>query len=144
MDLTAKTHIKVKKPIAEVFDAVVDPAKMANYFTTSGSACMETGRTVTWFWADYGDAKADVKVERVSTPSSIVWLWGATGKETRVEMTFEALAGDLTKVSVQETGWEKTDAGIAALAEQTQGWTQFMCGLKAFVEYGINLRKDAY
>jgi hypothetical protein len=87
MDLTAKTHIKVREPSAEVFDAVVDPAKMSNYFTTSGSARMETGR---------------------------------------------------------KDGWEKSDAGIASLAEQMQGWTQFMCGLKAFVEHGINLRTGAY
>jgi uncharacterized protein YndB with AHSA1/START domain len=144
MDLVAKTYIKVKRPVAEVFDAVVDPAKMASYFITSGSARMETGRTVTWYWADYGDAKLDVDVERVTPTTSIAWSWRASGAGTRVEMTFEPLAGDLTKVSVAEDGWDKTDAGIAKLAENMQGWTQFMCGLKAFVEHGINIRKDAY
>ncbi len=36
-----KTKIQIQKPAAEVFEAIVDPEKMSNYFISKGSGRME-------------------------------------------------------------------------------------------------------
>jgi uncharacterized protein YndB with AHSA1/START domain len=38
---------KILKPINEVFEAIIDPAKMSNYWFSSGSGRLEQGKTVT-------------------------------------------------------------------------------------------------
>ena len=37
MDLEVKAEVRIGKPAAEVFEAIVDPAKMSGYFISSGS-----------------------------------------------------------------------------------------------------------
>jgi uncharacterized protein YndB with AHSA1/START domain len=39
--LEIKAAIQIQKPVNEVFEAIVDPAKMAHYFIASGSGRME-------------------------------------------------------------------------------------------------------
>ena len=41
--LTIETKLQILKPAAKVFDAIVDPAKMSNYFISQGSGRMEEG-----------------------------------------------------------------------------------------------------
>ena len=36
------------------------------------------------------------------------------------------------------------EAGIKQLMGQTEGWANFLACLKAYLEYGINLRKGAF
>ena len=43
--LSIKTKIQVLKPDADVFEAIIDPKKMSNYFISSGSGRMEEGKT---------------------------------------------------------------------------------------------------
>ena len=47
-------------------------------------------------------------------------------------------------VTAIERGWPLDAKGAAALAENTQGWTQFLFGLKAWLESGVNIRLGAY
>ncbi len=41
--LEIKTSIQVSKPADEVFEAIVNPQKMSNYFISQGSGIMEEG-----------------------------------------------------------------------------------------------------
>ena len=36
MDLEAKAELRIARPAAEVFEAIVDPANMSRYFISSG------------------------------------------------------------------------------------------------------------
>lgn len=57
MELKFEEYAKIKKSIAEVFDAVYNPKKLSGYFTTGGaSAPLEEGITVTWNFADFPGA----------------------------------------------------------------------------------------
>jgi len=38
MELTFQVHAKIRKPVADVFAAVVDPKKLSRYFTTGGAS----------------------------------------------------------------------------------------------------------
>ena len=59
-------------------------------------------------------------------------------------MTFEALDSDSTLVRVSESGWKENDKDLNSSYMNCMGWTQMVCCLKAYAEYGINLRKGAY
>jgi uncharacterized protein YndB with AHSA1/START domain len=59
-------------------------------------------------------------------------------------MTFEALEGGRTLVSIGESGWRETDRGLAASYGNCMGWSQMLCAMKAWIEHGINLREGMY
>ena len=46
MKLTAKATIQIQKPKNEVFDAIVNPNKMNQYFIASSTGAIETGKIV--------------------------------------------------------------------------------------------------
>ncbi len=144
MPLEVKTYIKIQKPAHEVFEAMIDPRKMSKYFITTGSARLEKGKSVTWTWADFNDAKAQIEVQKIEGDRRISFRWPAGGVETTVDITLEPKGERETQVRIREAGWEKDDQGIAAVVENTQGWTNFLDCLKASLEYGINLRQGAF
>ena len=46
MKLTAKATIQIQKPKNEVFDAIVNPNKMNQYFIASSTGAIETGKII--------------------------------------------------------------------------------------------------
>jgi uncharacterized protein YndB with AHSA1/START domain len=142
-DLRVETGLKIMKPVHEVFEGIVDPKKMSNYFISKGSGRLDEGKTVTWTWDDV-HMQADVRPNKIEPDRFISFFGSPSGDETLTEIRFDAVEPSATVVRITETGWEKDDQGIAMLARQTQGWTGFLCGLKAFLEYGVNLGKGAY
>jgi uncharacterized protein YndB with AHSA1/START domain len=49
-----------------------------------------------------------------------------------------------TKVEIAESGWRDTEAAVKASYGNCMGWAQMLAALKAWKEYGINLRNGAY
>jgi hypothetical protein len=47
-------------------------------------------------------------------------------------------------VTISEWGWKDNEAGRKSSYGNCFGWTQMLSCLKAWTEYGINLRKGAY
>lgn len=149
MDLKFKVQTKIQKPVGEVFDAVYNPSKLSGYFTNGGaSAPLDEGTTVLWAFADNpGDEenKFPVQVKKVVKNELIVLSWeGAKGLDTNIEMEFEAAGDDETIVRISETGWRETQADLDSSYLNCYGWSQMIFALKAYVEYGINLRKGAF
>jgi uncharacterized protein YndB with AHSA1/START domain len=143
MELKFKEYAKIRKPVSEVFDAVVDPAQLKQYFTTGGaSAPLAEGATVTWEFADF-PGPFPVHVRKVVPNRSIVLEWQAVdGKyDTRVEMSFEPLDAESSKLQIAESGWRQTQAGLDASCGNSYGWMQFLCCLKVWLEHGIRLRE---
>lgn len=148
MDLTFKVSAHIAKPVAEVFEAVVDPAKLSGYFTTGGAkGRLETGATVSWDFADFPGA-FPVHVVEVVPQKKIVLRWAANDPgesyETTVTMDFEALEDGRTLVSISEAGWRESEAGLKASYGNCQGWSQMQCAMKAYLEHGLNLREGMY
>jgi uncharacterized protein YndB with AHSA1/START domain len=149
MDLKFQVQTKIQKPVEEVFDAVHSPDKLSGYFTTGGaSAPLHEGTIVEWAFADNpGDEKHKfpVKVEQVIPNELIVLGWeGTKGLQTRVEMQFEKSGPEETIVRISETGWRETQDDLDKSYLNCFGWSQMLTALKAYVEYGINLRKGAF
>jgi uncharacterized protein YndB with AHSA1/START domain len=148
MDLKFKVQTKIQKAVAEVFDAVYNPAKLSGYFTNGGaSAPLDEGTTVEWAFADNpGDEelKFPVEVKKTVKNELIELGWeGAKGLQTHIRIEFEA-DGEDTIVRVSETGWRETQADLDSSYLNCFGWSQMISALKAYVEYGIDLRKGAF
>ena len=149
MELKFQVQLKIQKPVAEVFAAVREPEKLSGYFTTGGaSAPLEEGTTVQWGFDDNpGDEimRFPVKVEKVISNELIAISWeGAEDLDTRVEIEFEQAGPADTIVRIRETGWRESQEDLDRSYMNCFGWGQMLCCLKAYAEYGINLRKGAF
>jgi uncharacterized protein YndB with AHSA1/START domain len=142
-DLRVDTALKIKKPAHEVFEAIVDPKKMSHYFISKGSGRLDEGMPVTWTWDDVG-MHAEARPGKIEQDKFISFYGSPSAEETFTEIRLDAVGPSETVVKINETGWEKSDQGIAMLARQTQGWSGFLWGLKAYLEHGINLRKGSF
>ena len=140
--LEIKTGIQIQKPVHEVFEAIVDPTQMSNYFLAYGSGRMETGVELTWRFPEF-DMDIPVRVGEVRKEEYVSYYWDNDKNEMFVEMTLTAKGND-TVVIVTEKGAENNEAGIKWLKENTEGWANFLACLKAWLDHGINLRKGAF
>ena len=141
MDLKFQVQVKIQRPVAEVFDGVVNPTKLSGYFVQKASGPMREGTTVQWTFAEVpGDH--DIVVRQVVANERIVFEWGAAegGYNTTVEMQFVPLDATTTMVRISESGFRETPAGLAASYGNCGGWMHMGMCLKAYVQHGINLR----
>jgi uncharacterized protein YndB with AHSA1/START domain len=151
MDLRFEVFAHVSRSPEEVFEAVADPAKLSAYFTTGGAeGRLETGRTVTWDFHDFPH-RFPVQVVEAVRGERIVLKWGRneggapTGEQNVVTIVFSAVDnGERTKVTIAESGWSATQAGLDASHANCMGWAQMLAALKAWVEHGLNLREGMY
>ena len=133
-----RVESNIKRAPADVFAAIVDPAKMSQYFISSGSAPMTPHARIDWEWADVG-AKATIEVTEIERDRKIAFRWSADGPSTNVTLVLEP-DGERTKLVATEGPFELTDAGVKRALGQTQGWTDFSCSLRAYLHHAINLR----
>ncbi len=148
MDPTFTVWIMVNRSRHEVFEAVADPGQLSAYFTTGGAkGRIEAGKTVTWDFHDFPGA-FPVEVKQVAADEQISLEWKANDPgadyNLTVTMTFTAVGADRTRVEIAESGWRDTESAVKASYGNCMGWAQMLAALKAWKEYGINLREGAY
>jgi uncharacterized protein YndB with AHSA1/START domain len=141
--LEIKTALQILKPVSEVFEAIVDPAKMSNYFISKSSGRMEEGRQIMWKFPEF-DTEFPIRVSKITKNEYISYYWDIDGIELLVEMNLASRGGDLTVVTITEKSMKNDEKGINWIKGNTQGWANFLACLKAYLEYGINLRKGAF
>ncbi|NBD12847.1 SRPBCC domain-containing protein [Corallococcus silvisoli] len=141
MEPKFQVQLKIRKPAAEVFEAVVNPAKLGGYFVQKASGPLVEGTTVKWSFAE-APGEFDVTVRQVVRDERLLFEWpSATGGSTRVEMVFKPLEGGATLVQVSESGWTQDAKGLKASYDNCGGWMHMMACLKAYLEFGIPLRE---
>jgi uncharacterized protein YndB with AHSA1/START domain len=141
--LVIETKIQISAPPGVVFEAIVDPAKMSNYFISQGSGRMEEGRLLHWRFPEF-DMEFPIRVGSIIKDSFISYFWTIDNEELLVEILLTPVAGDATIVTVTEKSRNNDEAGLRWLKQNTEGWANFLACLKAWLEYGINLRKGAF
>lgn len=141
--LDIKVAIQILKPVNEVFEAIVNPEKMSNYFISKSSGKMEEGKEIFWQFPEF-DLEFPVRVGKIEKNKYISYYWDLDGLELFVEMTLKIKDNDSTIVTVTEKSRNNDEAGIKWLKGNTEGWANFLACLKAYLEYGINLRKGAF
>ena len=141
--LEIKCAMQIQKPINEVFDAIILPEKMSNYFISQSSGIMESGKNLIWKFPEF-DFECPVKVEKVETNQYISFYWENSGQDLLVEITLSEKENNSTLVSISEKSMENNEAGLKWLSGNSFGWSNFLTCLKAYLEYNINLRKGAF
>ena len=142
-----RVQTRINKPAAQVFKAVIDSDTIIKYFVDRTSADLDPGQKITWEWDDYG--ANEVTVKRI-VENELIELgldsqnWDKTideAYEVLVTFEFEALDENTTMVSISESGWKHDPEGYRGSHDNCGGWQHMLCCLKAYLEYGIDLRE---
>ncbi len=139
-----KAQMLIRKPVAEVFEAFVDPAVTTKFWFTKSSGRLEPNTTVQWAWEMVG-ATAQVSVKAVEKDRRILIEWG--DPPCPVEWQFTDRGDDTTLVCIANWGFHGNDEEVVAQAIDSKGgFTMVMAGLKAQLEHNIklNLVADHY
>lgn len=129
----------IRRPVAEVFDAFVDPAITTKFWFTKSSGRMEPGKHVTWTWEMY-NVSTDVEVKEIEPNKRIVVDWGNRGDMTTVEWVFTPYEDDKTYVTITNSGFHGDgDRVVSGALDSKGGFTWVLAALKALLEHNINL-----
>lgn len=147
MDKNFTVRTKILKPSSEVFAAIVSSDSIVKYFTDKASGDLKEDDQVIWTWEEYGDYPVTVKT--IKTNSLIVLEWdsqdlhktGGHSYPITVTMEFETLDDGNTMLSISESGWHTDEEiGLKGSFDNCGGWQHMAMCLKAYLEYGIDLR----
>lgn len=144
--MIAKTEMLIRRPVAEVFEAFIDPAITTKFWFTKSSGRLEPGKQIRWEWEIY-NVSTDVHVKEIEPNKRILVEWMDAGGSTDIEWTFIPRPDDTTFVKISSRGFHGTVEEIAEQAiASTEGFTFMLAGLKAWLEHGIilNLVADRF
>jgi uncharacterized protein YndB with AHSA1/START domain len=136
-DPVAKVEMVIRRPVGEVFSAIVDPAVTTRFWFSKSSGKLETGKRVRWDWEMYG-VGTDVDVKELVPNKRILIEWDSYEGRTPVEWEFEARPDNTTKVTVLNYSFQGEDV-VSQAIESTQGFSFMLAGLKAWLEHNITL-----
>jgi uncharacterized protein YndB with AHSA1/START domain len=134
--IEATSAMLIRKPVAQVFEAFINPDITRNFWFTKSSGKLEAGAKVSWQWEMYG-ANAHVDVLEIEENKRILIQWDEGDK---VEWLFTERADNETYVTITNNGFRGTEEEIVQKAlDSVGGFTTVLAGLKAWLEHGINL-----
>ena len=137
--IRAKVQMGILRSAGEICDSIIDPEKMSKYFISGSTGRMESGKSLTWTWTDY-EGEHEIKVGKIEKDKVVSFEWNGSGVNCVVVITLEAKGENRTLVKVTESEWPTDYKGANQCMGQVEGWTHFLCCLKAYLEYGIDLR----
>ena len=134
----ASAGMLIHRPVADVFEAFVDPSITARFWFSRGSGRLGPGARVRWDWEMYG-VGTDVVVKTIAPDRRILIEWDLDSDPTEVEWTFEA-RGDETWVEVANRGFPDDPAGVEQALDSAGGFALVLAGAKIWLEHGIEPR----
>jgi uncharacterized protein YndB with AHSA1/START domain len=135
----AKTGMLIRKPVADVFDAFMDPTITTKFWFTKSNGRLEVAKHIKWEWEMY-NASTNVTAKVIDNNKRIVVEWDGYSGRTTVEWKFAPQGTDATFVSITESGWTGNGDELVKYAnESTQGFTWTLAGLKAYLEQDVQL-----
>lgn len=137
-------QMMIRKPISEVFQAFVDPVITTKFWFTKSSGKLEKNKSITWEWEMYG-VSDEIKVVEFMPNEKISIEWD--NPTTIVDFEFSELSKEITYVVIKNYGFHQTGNDlIEAIKNNTGGFTTVLDGLKAYLEFGIelNLVRDKF
>src|SRR5262245_12294938 len=117
----AEAQMMIRRPVAEVFEAFINPEITKNFWFTKGSDKLRVNKKVTWEWEMYGVSTIALAKEIIQN-KKIVFEWSEPAKV--VEFKFTALNENSTYVTVVECGYKQTgDELLSQIKGSTGGFT---------------------
>ena len=141
-----KTGMLIRRPVADVFEAFVNPDITTKFWFTRSSGRLDIGKRVQWDWEMYGISIA-VTAKAIEPGRRIVIEWPGYSGPTVVEWSFTPHRDNMTFVRITEEGFRGDgDELVKQVTDSTQGFTLVLAGLKALLEHEIelNLVADRY
>ncbi|MGH9428691.1 MAG: SRPBCC family protein [Terriglobia bacterium] len=141
-----KTGMLIRKPVADVFEAFINPDITTKFWFTKSTGRLEVGKPVQWEW-EMHSVSAPVTATAIEPNKRIVIEWPGYSNLTAVEWTFASQKDGTTFVSITETGFTGDgDELVKQVTDSTQGFTLVLAGLKALLEHNVrlNLVADRY
>ncbi len=134
---TVETQMLIRKPVSQVFQAIIDPTITTNFWFTKSSGKLEVGKTVKWEWEMYG-VSSNVLTKEIIPNKLISTEWGDPA--TIVDYEFTELTDETTYIVIKNYGFKVTgDDLIQAIKDNTGGFTTVLDGMKAYLEHNIKL-----
>ncbi len=99
-----KTGMLIRKPVAEVFEAFINPDITTKFWFTKSSGRLEDGKQVQWDWEMY-EISIPVSVKTIEPNKRIVITWPGYGSLTTVEWEFEPQEDGTTFVKITKSGF---------------------------------------
>lgn len=131
-----KAEMMIRKPVAEVFEAFIDPAVTTKFWFTKSSGRLETGSGVRWEWEMYGVSN-ELHVQAIENNERIRIQWSDS---TETEWSFTPRADNETMITITTSGYTGGGDDIVGRAiDDMGGYTIVLCGAKAYLEHGIEL-----
>ena len=138
--IVANIALLIRRPVAQVFDAFVNPDVITKFWFNRTSGPLVAGTSVTWYW-DLYEASTKVRVLALEKNRRIYIEWDAhTENPSRVEWTFEDRGDDGTYVRVVNSGFDsEADDVIERVVDSTGGFALVLAAAKAYLEHGVEL-----
>jgi uncharacterized protein YndB with AHSA1/START domain len=134
----AEAMMLIRKPVSEVFQALIDPEITKIFWFTKGNEKLKEGCRVTWEWEVYGFS-IPVYVCQIIQDKKIAIEWREP--VTTVEFNFNERSPEGTYVTIKHSGFKQTgEELLAAIKDSVGGFTTMLDGMKAYLEHGINLQ----
>jgi uncharacterized protein YndB with AHSA1/START domain len=131
-----KAEMLIRRPVEEVYEAFINPEITTKFWFTKSSGRLEEGKTIRWDWEMYGVGdELSVKEVVQNQLIRIEWTDG-----TQVEWVFTSRADNQTFVSITNYGFSGIgDEMVSQAIDSMGGYTMVLSGLKAYLEFNIQL-----
>jgi uncharacterized protein YndB with AHSA1/START domain len=134
---TAEAGMLIRRPVADVFEAIIDPAITTKFWFTHSSGRLDEGKPVQWEWRMYG-VSTKVEISEIVANERIVMRW--SDQLTTVVWTFSEMPDDATFLEVRDFGFAGTpDEQVRQAIGSTDGFALVLAGAKAWLEQGLSL-----
>jgi uncharacterized protein YndB with AHSA1/START domain len=135
----ALAEMLIRKPVSSVFEAFTNPEITSKFWFTKGSEKLAEGEKVDWTWEMYNHT-VTVFVKEIITNKTIKIEWGNYDELSSVIWTFREISPENTFVSIKNEGFKgDADKILSQIRDSTEGFTLVLAGLKAYLEYNIQL-----
>ena len=128
-----------KQPLKKVWEAATQAKHLQKYFVDKMKG--EFGshlKPVLWNWKAYGDMP--ITVTRFEDGKLLELLMPTMDGTYRTTVTFEFVRkGKISIFRVHDTGYKSDDVKLAF--RTCEGWTEFHTAMKAYLKFGVDLRK---
>ena len=121
-------------------DLILNPEIITKYFISESTGQLETGKEVIWQFPEF-EEKFPVKEIKIDKYKSVSFVWDP---DTVVIITLNSMQDKSTVVRVNENGKEINEVNLKWALNNSGGWANFITCMKAYLEYGVQLRKGAF
>ncbi|WP_407304337.1 SRPBCC domain-containing protein [Acinetobacter sp.] len=136
-NVVIETQMLIRKPVAEVFNAFIDPEITSKFWFTSSTGALMENKNIDWYWEKY-EVTTSIFVEQLINNQLIQIKWGEP--KSTLDFIFEKISENETFLRIRnyEIPLEGSEL-IAFVIKRTNDFTTLLDGAKAYLEYGAQL-----